>query len=321
MCSSDLGEADDCSTGDCDGGGGFGNYVKLQHADGKYTYYGHMKTWSVLVAVGDTVACGQKLGEMGSSGHSTGPHVHFEVRDSAGSSGDPFYGACSGAPSWWVDQGEWSGLPALVCDDVEPCASLGDLACGTSISTSNDTSGSTTTHGVYGCGEYTYSGPEVAYTFATDRDEAVTLSLTGNSADVDLFVLSADTCDGSGALGCSISPDADAESITFTAAAGVRYTVVADGYEGATTGFMLSAACAGAWPATSDTGTSSEDSAGLDTPVPSGGKTVEPDWVRLDDVGCGGSAAWFPFVLMGGARRVRRGRTTPSAPRRGGRGA
>lgn len=314
------GEDDECSTGDCDGGGGFGNYVKLQHADGKYTYYAHLKTWSVLVAVGDTVACGQKLGEMGSSGHSTGPHVHFEVRDADGNSGDPFYGGCSGPPTWWVDQGEWSGLPALVCDDVAACASLGELTCGQSVTTSNDATGSTTTHGVYGCGEYTYSGPEAAWTFATDLDEAVTISLTGNSADVDLFVLSADTCDGTGAVGCSLGSEAASESVTFTAGAGVPYTVVIDGFEGATTGFTLAAACAGSWP--SDT-TPSDTAPSADSapPVASGDKRVDAEWVRLDEVGCG-AAAWMllPVITLR-SRRARRGTPTPSAPRRGGPGA
>ena len=74
------GHFDQCKTANCSGGGGFGNYVKLQHKDGKVTYYAHMKKGTVAVKVGQSVKCGQKLGMVGSSGYSTGPHLHFEVR-------------------------------------------------------------------------------------------------------------------------------------------------------------------------------------------------------------------------------------------------
>jgi len=110
---------DRCTTGTCDGGGGFGNYVRIQHADGKVTYYGHMKKFSILVAVGDTVTCGQKLGQVGSSGHSTGPHLHFEPRVSEVSD-DPFSGPCGGPTTWWVDQGAYLGLPEPLCQDTGP---------------------------------------------------------------------------------------------------------------------------------------------------------------------------------------------------------
>jgi Peptidase family M23/Bacterial pre-peptidase C-terminal domain len=222
---------DRCSTGDCAGGGGLGNYVKLQHADGRQTWYGHLKIWSVLVSVGQGVACGQKLGEMGSSGYSTGPHVHFTATNTSGARVDPF-----DPPSYWVDQGAYGGLPAAICEGVTPCTSAGRIRCGESFATANNAGGATSSHMAYGCGEYTYSGPELALSFATDRSEDVTLSLSGNSADVDLFVLDSEACDGAGAVACSISPDADPESVTFTATAGYTYTVVVDGYEGAVTG-------------------------------------------------------------------------------------
>lgn len=242
------GEADDCSTGDCDGGSGFGNYVKLQHADGKVTYYAHMKTWSVAVAVGDTVTCGQKMGEMGSSGHSTGPHLHFEVRTSSGSSTDPFEGGCAEPPSYWVDQGTYGELPALVCDDVPACTVADRLRCGATIASSNGAAGATATHSAYGCDEFVYSGAEIAYEFSTELGEAVTLSLGGLGADLDLFVLTSEACDGTNAVGCSTNPNGDAESVSFTATAGQRYVVVVDGYEGASSSFSLTASCAGGWP-------------------------------------------------------------------------
>ncbi|MCA9542265.1 MAG: M23 family metallopeptidase, partial [Myxococcales bacterium] len=113
------GEFDRCTTGDCAGGGGFGNYVAIEHADGKVTYYGHMRQGSVAVAEGQQVNCGQHIGQVGSSGYSTGPHVHFEVRV-GGTADDPFAGACGGPLSYWVDQGAYRGLPSSQCEEGEP---------------------------------------------------------------------------------------------------------------------------------------------------------------------------------------------------------
>ncbi|MEZ4474857.1 MAG: M23 family metallopeptidase, partial [bacterium] len=113
------GEFDRCTTGACGGGGGFGNYVALEHADGKVTYYGHMRQGSVAVREGENVTCGQRLGQVGSSGNSTGPHVHFEVRV-GGNADDPFTGPCAGPLSYWVDQGPYRGLPVSRCEEAEP---------------------------------------------------------------------------------------------------------------------------------------------------------------------------------------------------------
>ncbi len=59
-------------------GGGYGNYVVIQHGNGTQTLYAHMS--EVLVQNGETVSKGQQIGKMGSTGRSTGVHLHFEVR-------------------------------------------------------------------------------------------------------------------------------------------------------------------------------------------------------------------------------------------------
>lgn len=107
---------DRCTTGDCGCGSGFGNYVKLQHADGKLTYYAHLMNGSIQVSLGDQVQCGQHLGKVGSSGNSTGPHLHFEPRYSSNVSDDPFSGPCGGSTSFWVNQGAYLGLPSDQCE-------------------------------------------------------------------------------------------------------------------------------------------------------------------------------------------------------------
>lgn len=73
MCESN-GELDYC-------GGSYGNYIIIQHNDGNYTLYAHLYAGSILVKAGDSVEQGQVIAKMGSSGASTGAHVHFEVRE------------------------------------------------------------------------------------------------------------------------------------------------------------------------------------------------------------------------------------------------
>ncbi len=58
--------------------GGYGIMVKLRHSNGYETWYAHMS--SKLVSVGDKVVQGQQIGRIGSTGNSTGPHLHFELR-------------------------------------------------------------------------------------------------------------------------------------------------------------------------------------------------------------------------------------------------
>jgi murein DD-endopeptidase MepM/ murein hydrolase activator NlpD len=58
--------------------GGYGNCVRIEHANNFETLYGHLSR--ITVKVGQEVTVGQKIGEVGSTGHSTGNHLHYEVR-------------------------------------------------------------------------------------------------------------------------------------------------------------------------------------------------------------------------------------------------
>lgn len=67
--------------------GGYGNLVEIRHGDGTTTRYGHNSQLSVTV--GQTVRQGQQVARMGSTGRSTGSHLHFEIRPSGGSAVNP----------------------------------------------------------------------------------------------------------------------------------------------------------------------------------------------------------------------------------------
>lgn len=71
---------------------GLGNGYIVQHSDGTYAGYGHLDTQVASLKMGSKVNQGTKLGTMGSSGRSTGPHLHFELR------GKSSYGFWAGTP-------------------------------------------------------------------------------------------------------------------------------------------------------------------------------------------------------------------------------
>jgi len=58
-----------------------GNVVVVEHANGQHSHYAHLRLGSVTVAVGETVKAGQIVGQLGNSGNSTEPHLHFHVTD------------------------------------------------------------------------------------------------------------------------------------------------------------------------------------------------------------------------------------------------
>ncbi len=66
---------------------GFGLWVRVVHDDGTITVYGHVDRY--LVSVGERVTAGQQIATLGNRGHSTGPHLHFEVLRNASRRIDP----------------------------------------------------------------------------------------------------------------------------------------------------------------------------------------------------------------------------------------
>lgn len=92
--------------------GAQGNAIIIQHSDGTRSLYWHFKKNTLTSkTVGSTVAIGEFLGVVGSSGISTGPHLHFEVANSGGQARDPWGGACNnmgGQSLWQSQQAYWS---------------------------------------------------------------------------------------------------------------------------------------------------------------------------------------------------------------------
>lgn len=69
--------------------GGYGNCVEIKHTNEQgenfYTFYAHMRDNSICVEKGQNITVGQVIGIQGSTGNSTGDHLHFEIRTNAGS--------------------------------------------------------------------------------------------------------------------------------------------------------------------------------------------------------------------------------------------
>jgi len=106
------GEADRCTSGRC----GQANFVYIEHDNGRRTLYGHLRRRSIRVRRGQRVRCGRVIGQVGSSGNSTGPHLHFEVtRGDPFTTFEPYAGPCGRGRSWWVNQRGYRRLPGTAC--------------------------------------------------------------------------------------------------------------------------------------------------------------------------------------------------------------
>lgn len=107
------------------------NFVALSHGEGHRTLYFHLKNGSVLVAPGDTVKAGQQLGLTGSSGISTGPHLHLESQVNL-EWYEPSAGPCRPGPGQWLAQPpvdrDLSVADFYLTDREIPCCSWPEVA-------------------------------------------------------------------------------------------------------------------------------------------------------------------------------------------------
>ena len=91
----------------------FGNYVVIDHGNGEFSHLGHLRPGSVKVAVGDKVRGGQQLAQVGTSGSSLFPHLHYELATSAALDGE-------GLPSQFVDFDRVLGATRARGDGTSP---------------------------------------------------------------------------------------------------------------------------------------------------------------------------------------------------------
>ena len=146
-----VGKADGNPDRSCGASSTGWNAVYIQHADGSIAWYGHLKTNSLTPkSIGDTVVTGEYLGRIGSSGNSSGPHLHFEIRSGSGAGSyvvDPYFGPGNSTvrQSLWLDQpgyydsaivhlGAGLGLPNFgTCPEVETPNEQQSFAAGTVV--------------------------------------------------------------------------------------------------------------------------------------------------------------------------------------------
>jgi murein DD-endopeptidase MepM/ murein hydrolase activator NlpD len=118
-----LGKDDGHFDGNCVGSDAPWNAVYVEHDDGTVAWYGHLKEGSLTSRpVGSRVEAGDFLGVVGSSGASTGPHLHFEVHGFGGAVIDPFAGPCGADTTLWSQQPAYhdSALNRISTHDAAP---------------------------------------------------------------------------------------------------------------------------------------------------------------------------------------------------------
>ncbi|PBC03495.1 M23 family metallopeptidase [Mesorhizobium sp. WSM3860] len=93
-------------------GGSYGNLVKITHANGRETRYAHMQKFAIAIGVGTKVNAGDVIGYIGTTGLSTGPHLHFELYQS-GQAIDPLGTVTTVATYASGGSGGGSGDPAV----------------------------------------------------------------------------------------------------------------------------------------------------------------------------------------------------------------
>lgn len=91
----------------------FGNYIVIDHGNGEFSHLGHLKPGSIKVAVGDKVRAGQAIAQVGTSGSSLFPHLHYELATSAGTQGE-------GLPSQFMGFDRVLGASRVRADGSSP---------------------------------------------------------------------------------------------------------------------------------------------------------------------------------------------------------
>ncbi len=84
----------------------FGNYLVIDHGNGEFSVYGHLKQDSVRVKAGQRVRQGEPVAQVGASGSAMFPHLHYELQDGPNT-------VAEGLPSYFSDFRVWRGATAM----------------------------------------------------------------------------------------------------------------------------------------------------------------------------------------------------------------
>ena len=84
----------------------FGNYLVLDHGNGEFSLYGHLKQGSVRPAVGQRVRRGEPVAQIGASGSAMFPHLHYELQDGPDTRAE-------GLPSYFSGFRAWVGAASI----------------------------------------------------------------------------------------------------------------------------------------------------------------------------------------------------------------
>lgn len=103
----------------------YGRYVVVDHGGGWTTYYAHLESFSV--SVGDSVSSGEQVGSVGTTGGSTGPHLHFEQRYD----GDDEYVVFNGSTAYYWGETDYTSNNA--CGDDAPATGTVNTESGVSL--------------------------------------------------------------------------------------------------------------------------------------------------------------------------------------------
>lgn len=219
-------------------GGGYGNLVKVRHSDNTYTYYAHFN--AIGVKVGDVVSQGCILGKSGSTGGSTGPHLHFEWRDVNDARYNnslywPVFSEYGCTPNQNKQYTSQNSTQTCTSNFALNCSNATSISCGQSIngqttgklsSSNNVTSGDYSTVNTNPYNSWSDPGPEDIYqiTLSSGATATATLSNMASGLDLDVFFLSS----------CSVTSNpgnvtVSSTSSTITNATAGTYYILVDG--------------------------------------------------------------------------------------------
>lgn len=111
-------------------GGGYGNVIYIDHPDGMQTRYAHLHTFAEGLRKGTPIAAGQTIGQVGTTGRSTGPHLHFELHVT-GRPVDPMIFSGTAGPG----RGVGGGAVAALVNQIIQVESAGDARAKNALST------------------------------------------------------------------------------------------------------------------------------------------------------------------------------------------